>query len=67
MRIFEGEPDVLDAGRLEPENARADGVERDLIVAEDHEVHRARNRREHAPFACDDAVDRDELRLDHVL
>jgi hypothetical protein len=45
-----------------------DRVDRDLVVAHDDEVRCPEgDRREHAALARDDAVDRDELRLHHVL
>ena len=53
--------------RIDADDHAADRVDRDLVVADDDEVHVARDRREHAPLARDDAVDDDELRLDDVL
>ena len=58
---------MIDAQRIEADDAAADGIERHLVVAHDDELQVERDRCEHAALAGDDPVDRDELRLGDVL
>ena len=61
------EADVIDARRIDADDLAAHRVERDLVVAHDDQAEVERDRRQHAPLAGGDRVDRDELRLDDVL
>ncbi len=62
-----GQADVVDASRVEADDAAAHGVEGHLVVTHDDELQVEGKRCEHPPLAGDDRVDGDELWLDDVL
>jgi hypothetical protein len=58
---------VRDRERIDADDAAAHRIDRDLVVAHDHEPEVEGDRREHASLAGRDRIDRHELWLDHVL